>query len=564
MTDLDLVVVVIFSLIVLVAGLSFAKLGGSSGSSSFFSGGGVVPWWVSGLSLYMSFFSVGTFVVWGSIAYSDGLVAVSIQTMMCIAGFIIAFFIAPRWNRTNVLTAAEFIGDRLGAGTKTTFTTLFLLTQMVGLGGFLYPVGRIVEISTGVPFETAILFLSAFILIYTVVGGLWAVLVTDVLQFVVLFAAIIIVVPLALLEVGGLRGFIDSAPENFFALSNSEYTPTFLMAFLIYNTVFIGGHWAYVQRYTSVATAGAARKVALVFGVLYSVSPLIWMMPPMIYRVMQPDLPGLDDEGAYMLISQQVMPSGLLGLMLAAMVFATASSVNTILNISAAVFTNDVFNALQPDASERRLVWVARASTAVFGLAAVASAFLVLQLGGIVSMVLTVAAVAGGSLFMPPIWAMFSRRQTAVSVLTATLLSLTVNIIFNFVTPALFEMELSRAGQMLLGVACPALVLALFECVYLLQGREDRRMPEYRRRQEAREQVKRNSIAQSVDDHVAERSNGIISVSISVVGALIIALGFLSPGAQAVVVVTGLTIFGGGLLVNRSIQARLLGRFAKT
>jgi Na+/proline symporter len=94
LTTLDYWTISIFSLVVFVTGISFARSG--QNMKSFFAAGGAVPYWISGLSLFMSFFSAGTFVVWGSIAYTDGLVAVVIQSTMCIAGIVIALIIAPK------------------------------------------------------------------------------------------------------------------------------------------------------------------------------------------------------------------------------------------------------------------------------------------------------------------------------------------------------------------------------------------------------------------------------------------------------------------------------------
>ncbi len=74
---------------------------------SFFAAGGAVPWWINGLSLFMGFVSAGTFVVWGSIAYTSGWVAITIQWTMCLAGFLVGFLIAPKWHKTKSLTAAE-------------------------------------------------------------------------------------------------------------------------------------------------------------------------------------------------------------------------------------------------------------------------------------------------------------------------------------------------------------------------------------------------------------------------------------------------------------------------
>ena len=112
MNIIDFLTIIVFTGVVLVTGISFSKT--SQNTRAYFTAGGAVPWWISGLSLYMSFFSVGTFVVWGSIAYTHGFVAVSIQTTMCIAGIVVGLFIAPKWNQTRTVTAAQYIQERLG------------------------------------------------------------------------------------------------------------------------------------------------------------------------------------------------------------------------------------------------------------------------------------------------------------------------------------------------------------------------------------------------------------------------------------------------------------------
>jgi len=392
----DYIVIIIFSLAILVAGLSFGKK--QSGMKSFFAAGGAVPWSINGLSLFMSFFSAGTFVVWGSIAYQYGWVAVTIQWMMCGAGLLIGFFIAPRWRKTGVLTAAEFIRKRLGGHVQKFYTYLFLILTLAYTGAFLYPVARIVNVSTGFSIQWSVILLGVMIILYTSAGGLWAVVITDVLQFVILTAAVIIVVPLAFDKVGGISGFVQNTPGDFFNLVNGEYSIGFLIAFAFYNMVFIGGNWAYVQRYTTVKNRKSAKKVGFLFSGLYLISPVIWMLPPMIYRALQGDLSGLQNEGAYMLMVKEVLPVGMLGLMLAGMIFATASSVNTSLNMAAAVVTNDLFKNFRPDASNKSLMIVARVSTILFGLGTIIVALLVPSAGGIVDMVLSVAALTGAPL----------------------------------------------------------------------------------------------------------------------------------------------------------------------
>lgn len=460
MGTLDYVTILLFAAGVMLAGVSFSSTG--KNMKSFFAGGGNVPWWISGLSLFMGFFSAGTFVVWGSIAYSHGWVSVTIQLTMAAAGLAVGFFIAPRWNRTGCLTAAEYITRRFGVSTQKMYTYLFLFISLFTTGAFLYPIAKIIEVTADIPLNTSILLLGAFSILYVTIGGLRAVVVTDVLQFLILFAAVIIVIPLSLIKVGGAEAFLAKVPEGFFQTVSGDYTWVFIIAFMFYNLFFLGGNWAYVQRYTSVSTPRNARKVGWLFGILYLVSPILWMLPPMIYRVYNPGLEGLEAENAYLLMCKEAMPSGLLGLMLGGMIFATASSLNATLNISAGVFTNDIFKRLSPSTSEKGLMRIARWSTIGFGVLAIVVALLIPLMGGIVNVVISVAALTGVPLYLPLIWSLFSRNLNGRVILTTTVVSLAINALFKFVTP-LMGFSLDRAEEMLVGVLVPALLLTGYE-----------------------------------------------------------------------------------------------------
>ncbi|HLT07409.1 MAG TPA: sodium:solute symporter family protein [Cyclobacteriaceae bacterium] len=461
MQYLDLVTIVVFSTIIIVTGLSFGKQGADM--KSFFAAGGAVPWPINGLSLFMSFFSAGTFVVWGSIAYEYGLVAITIQMTMCVSGFLIGRWIAPKWRQTQALTVAEFLTQRFGIRVQRYYTYLFLFLSLGYTGAFLYPVAKIVNVTTGFDIYYSILLLGGVVMVYTAVGGLWAVVVTDVLQFVVLTAAVLVVVPLSITEVHGIDQFISQAPVDFFDLVSGEYNWMFILAFGIYNLVFIGGNWAYVQRYTSTKDSRSASKVGYLFGLLYLFSPLIWMLPPMIYQVVDPGLSTLAAEGAYLMMCQRVLPIGMMGMMLGGMIFATASSVNTSLNLAAAVLTNDVYKAFKPLSTDKHLMAVARTTTLIFGLGTIAVAFMVPMAGGIVEVVLSIGAVTGGALYMPAIWALFSQKQNGRSILWITTISLVINLFFKFVAPWLLDLRLGRSAEMLVGVGIPFFLLLLYE-----------------------------------------------------------------------------------------------------
>nr|MBI1228857.1 sodium/solute symporter [Cytophagales bacterium] len=547
MAQLDYITIIFFTLIILVAGLSFGKKGGDM--KSFFAAGGAVPWPINGLSLFMSFFSAGTFVVWGSIAYEWGWVSVTIQMTMCASGFIIGKYLAPKWKEAQVLTVAQYLTNRFGKRVQQYYTYIFLFLSLGYTGAFLYPVAKIVNVVTGFDIYFAILILGGIIMLYTAVGGLWAVVVTDVLQFVILTAAVLIVLPLSVDQVGGFPTFLDGAPDTFFKVFNGEYTPLFIFAFIGYNTIFIGGNWAYVQRYTSVASVRDAKKVGYLFGALYLISPLIWMLPPMIYRVIDPSLVGLESEGAYLMMCMAVLPIGMLGLMLGGMIFATASSVNTSLNLAAAVLTNDVYKPLFPEASNKQLMQVARMATLLFGLGTIGVAFMVPMAGGIVEVVLSIGAVTGGALYGPAIWGLFSKRQTGSSILWVTGISLGVNLFFKFLTPVFWNLKLDRSEEMFLGVGLPVLLLAVYELwarqkgsissqyVVFMQGKTSHRVEN---EDETKESLQQNRYGIRV-----------LSMAFLAIGSIFIALGAYADKASVYTFAMGILICLLGVLLFR-------------
>jgi len=538
MVQLDFIVLVIFAFLIFGIGLAFTRIGSKS-SQAFFEAGGATPWWINGLSLFISYFSAGTFVVWGSIAYKSGIVANTIQLTMAISGLLVAVFIAKRWKKTGVKTAAEYIGKRFNLKTQQFYTYMVLMLSLFTTASVLYPVGKMVQVATPYSLNTCIMIIGLIIVLYTAAGGLWAVLVTDVVQFVILTASVLIVIPIAFDQIGGPANLVTQAPVDFFKPFNAEYTFPFMLAFIVYQTAYIGGNWSYVQRYTSVKDEKSSRKVAYLFTILYLVSPFIWMIPPMVYRIMNPDLAGLGAEGAYMMLCQKILPAGLIGLVLAGMISATSSKANTTINLAATVFATDLYkNLIRKSASEKEQILVARIFTILFGAGTVFIALLVPRIGGIVDFVLSIASIAGGALFAPIIWSLFSKRQTPISVVTVTVLTLSINLFLKMLAPSLLGFKLSRTMETVIGQSIPLISLFAFELYYRFKGS----IAENPVVVAEISSDDRNSL--EVEDATAQNNFGIkvIAVAMSVVGIGIAILGMLSVQSAGIVIAVGLVI----------------------
>ncbi|MBE9601308.1 sodium:solute symporter family protein [Pedobacter sp. MC2016-24] len=553
---IDTSVIVIFSVFIMVIGLLFSRTGRNL--KSFFAGGEAVPWFIGGLSLFMSFFSAGTFVAWGSIAYKYGWVAVTIQWTMCIGGLITGLYIAPKWKATGSLTAAEFIKDRLGAHVQKSFIYIFMLVSLFIKGSVLYSVSKLVGSSLDFPLVPVTLILGILMIAYTAVGGLWAVMVTDILQFVILTAAVLLIIPLAFTEAGGVHMFLTKVPDHFFNVVNGEYTWGFIAAFALYHIFYIGGNWTFVQRYTSVDTPKSASKVAFLFAGLYILSPVLWMLPPMIYQTINPGLTGLETENAYLMVCKQVLPAGLMGLILTGMYFSTSASANTALNVVSAVFTNDIYKGtINPKASDEQLMKIARRSSWCFGFGMIVIALIVPYIGGIVEFTLSVGAITGGPLLAPPIWALFSKRITGKATIFITMVSLAVNLCFKIILPLVLHDKLSRANEMLLGVLLPFILLAIYEIYAAYKGKIS---AEYLQLQ-ALKTFRAANVPQVDEAEVAEikRQNKfglqVISFSLAFIALLLYILcAFTTKGTSMVVVIATIILASATIPLKASLK----------
>ncbi|HET9278450.1 MAG TPA: sodium transporter, partial [Flavitalea sp.] len=482
------------------------------------------------------------FVAWGSIAYKYGWVAITIQWTMCIGGLITGLYIAPRWKATGNLTAAEFIKERLGENVQKSFIYIFMLVSLFIKGSVLYSVSKLVSSSLEFPLMPTTLVLGVCMIAYTAVGGLWAVMVTDILQFVILTAAVFIIIPLVFKEAGGVDTYLSNVPDNFFNIVNGEYTWGFILAFALYHIFYIGGNWTFVQRFTSVDTPKSASKVAFLFAGLYIISPILWMIPPMVYQGINPSLVGLDTENAYLMVCRQVLPAGLMGLMLTGMYFSTSASANTALNVVSAVFTNDIYKGTyNPHASDKKLMQVARISSWLFGFGMIGIGLIVPYIGGIVELTLSIGAITGGPLLAPPIWALFSKRLTGRATIYITVISLIVNLLFKIILPLITGDKLSRANEMLLGVLLPSALLLGYELYAMYKGKTSSEYIEFRKNR-----TKRREQALEVTDEEASLIRKQNKFGLKVIS---FALFFISI---LLFILGGITAKGGGVVAGIS------------
>lgn len=347
---LDFAIIAIYMFAMLGIGFVFMRF--NKGASDYFRGGNRIPWLVAGLSCFMSGFSAWTFTGAAGIAYRDGIVIVLLYVGNAVS-FLLGYFVfAQRWRRSRVTTPMGYLEERFDEGTRQTFSVVSVFFQLFMAASVLYGLGLLMASSCGLPIVWTIVVCGIIVLIYSMMGGLWAVVVADFLQAVILMPFCLVLVGAALIRVGGFSGLYHSLPPQMVSLHlPGQYGWVYVVAWALmvsvgYNTAMMA------QRYFSVDTERSAKRIAVLCFALFLVGAFIWFIPPMAMRVIYPDLAAVmprfanSHEAAFAAASLTFLPNGLIGIMLAAMFSSAMASLSGTFNMHAGIISKDVYQTL--------------------------------------------------------------------------------------------------------------------------------------------------------------------------------------------------------------------------
>ncbi len=347
----------------------------------YFKGGNTIPWGIAAISNFMGLFSTFVFVAYAGIAYEDGIVGVTVLWCTVPPGIIAAFFLAKKWRRSGIITPVEYLETRFNNSVRQLFSWTGLFMRFLDNMVRLYAIGIFLMTATPLTFFQAIVIAGLAITLFTIVGGVWAVVVLDTLQFVILVFASLILVPLSLEAVGGLNNLAQNHPDHFDWFHGPKGVPIWLIVYYLMVTLKYNANWAFIQRFYSVKDEKSSQKLGFLTATLFFIFPIFFLLPAIAAVEILPNLP--DPEMAYVATAVKLLPAGLMGLMLAAMFSATMSSLNSEFNVMSGVLTNDVYKRLfKPDASDNHYVWVARINMILVGLIVLVGAMFVGELGG--------------------------------------------------------------------------------------------------------------------------------------------------------------------------------------
>ncbi len=314
----------------------------------------------------------------GSVAsgYAVGLAIGVATTGWHLQTIFSGIYVAPRFRKLPFYTVADFFGYRYGEFARLLVGVVSLAFTVGVLGAQVAAMGRITEAVLGIPFLWSAIAGVTIITLYSVLGGYWAVIRIDNLQFVILVVGFATAALLGLKAVGGYTGLAAQLPAEHFQLFG-HWTPLKLLG--VWLAMLLGETFApqYVQRYYTAKDAGQARWGTLGAGVFMLLFlPVTVVTLGMVARVEFPNLEAADQ--AWPLLVTQLFPPGLTGLFIAAALAALMSSADSVLGSGATVVVRDFYQKLvKPDAEQRTLLAVARISTVILAALATVMALLV-------------------------------------------------------------------------------------------------------------------------------------------------------------------------------------------
>jgi SSS family transporter len=437
--SIDYAVITCYTL--LMIGVGFYVMRFNSTASEYFRGGSRIPWLVAGLSSFMSGFSAWTFTGGAGVAYTSGIVVIGLYIGNALS-FLLGYYVfASRWRRTRITTVMEYLADRFGPATHQLFSWATTVFQLFMSATMLYGLSLFVSTACRISVTVTILLTGAVILSYSVIGGLWAVVVADFLQASILLPFCIVLAAASLGHVGGISGLLHSLPLPMKTIPvHGEFGWIYLACWTImvsfgYNTS------AMAQRYFSVEDERSARRVALLCSGLFVVGAFLWFIPPMAMRIIYPNLHSIwprlanPSEASYVVASLTFLPHGLIGVMLAAMFSATMANLSANFNLKSAILSKDIYQKLfRPAATERELLVVGAMTTMLIGGATTLLAAVMADRGeSIFSVMITFNTLISLSYGPPALLGLVFRRTPWWSGMATFATAFTLSILGDFV-----------------------------------------------------------------------------------------------------------------------------------
>ena len=409
LSPIDLGVIVVY-----IAGCTAigAKIGAKSeGLKGYFLGESNIPAWAVMISIVATETSTATFLSVPGVAYKGDFTYLQLAIGYIAGRLIVATVLLPSYFRGEIYTAYQVLQTRFGGPTRTTASILFLVTRSLADGLRLFLAAKVLEQISGWPIGAAIVVVGSVTVVYTFLGGMKAVIWIDVVQFsIYILGALVALTILAGKLPGGFEALVrEASAAGKLHMFDFQWDLTLPFTFwsglfggMVLNTATHGVDQLMVQRYLAARSQTSAARALVASGfIVFLQFALFLFIGASLYVFYTHFAPtrklGPDEVFAYFIV--HYMPTGLLGLVVAAIFSAAMGVLSGSLNASASATVNDLYRPLTGATDERHLLRVSRATTVLFGVIQMSVAFGATRLqDSVVNNALAIAAFTTGIL----------------------------------------------------------------------------------------------------------------------------------------------------------------------
>lgn len=385
LAGLDLAVIVVYLIAMILIGLRVGR--DVKDERDYFLGGRKLPWWAIGMSMVATDISALDFMGVAGAAYLYGIAMANFEWIGCIPAMILgAFIFIPYYWRSGVYSVPEFMGRRYNQTLRTLLALIMGFFMVFLLGIFFFTAAKAMHILIGWPEVFSTLVVAIVVGVYTLFGGLAAVVYTDVVQCVIMFVGSGAILGVTLFKTGGWINLTETVTalggnytHHFDLLVPMDTASPYAWGGIIFglSMVLSPAYWlgnqAIVQRTLGARSEYEAKKSVLTGALLKLFIPFILVGPGIAAIVLLPGLTSGDD--VYPNLIHQFLPPGLTGLVFVAFLAALMSSVDSYLNSASTLWTKDIYQAIfRPNQSHRHYMIVGKIFMTLFLALGVATA----------------------------------------------------------------------------------------------------------------------------------------------------------------------------------------------
>ena len=373
LAPIDIAIILAYFVLVFAIGFYFSLK--ERTSADYFLAGRTVGWFAIGASLFVSNISTEHFIGLAGSGASSGLAVGHFEWLACLIVLLLGWVFVPFYLRSNVFTMPEFLELRFSRGCAVYLAGVSILAYIfTKISVHLYAAGIVLERVVGWNPLTAALILVVATGVYTIAGGLAAVIYTDLVQTLILIAGAVILTVIGLDRIGGFAALRAAVPESYFHMIKPASDPDFPWTGIFFGAPILGiWYWCtdqvIVQRVLSAKDQGHARAGTIFAGYLKILPVFMLVLPGLIAFALYRDAFTIRDgqvmngDIAYPMLIVNLLPSGLVCVMIAALMAALMGAMSSVFNSASTLVTLDFYKKIAPHASERQLVNFGRAST---------------------------------------------------------------------------------------------------------------------------------------------------------------------------------------------------------